>query len=226
MFDSCLRLSPNRRFPRLAALCVVCLRPACIYARGSRVLFIWPLRLPLRYPPPPPPARASSRPRGERCIEERQRRVFTSLRSHNSDRQTGKPFFLPLCPSSSDFPRPHPSTTFLAISVKYFKDRLSVVHPPPPLLLLPSRASSISSWVYANERLDLAAIPLSARYRHGVAIHQLSRGIAPLLLVRKIDCYISKRRCIAGVFSSSLAHKLYPVRPKSLLRPGNLDISR
>lgn len=118
MFDSCLRLSPNRRLPRLV-LCVANLRPACIYVQRSRVLFIWPL---LGCETSLPPRLL------ERCIEERQRRVFTSLRSHNSDRQTGKPFFLSLS-LPLRFLRLLHSSTFLAISVKYFKDRL-----PPGLL--------------------------------------------------------------------------------------------
>lgn len=143
MFDSCLRLSlltapvsPSR----LRGLCVAKPpRPACIYVQRSRVLFIWPLLGCLRRDHPLSP---SVRPAASSCAAScevlRQRRVFTSLRSHNSGRQTGKPFFLPLSfsfPSSFScscfysghrrrFPRVLHSSTFLAISVKYFKDRL------------------------------------------------------------------------------------------------------
>lgn len=87
------------------------------------------------YPRPYVPAASSC---AASCEVLRQRRVFTSLRSHNSGRQTGKPFFLPsillfpfflllfllLFRHRRRFPRVLHSSTFLAISVKYFKDRL------------------------------------------------------------------------------------------------------
>lgn len=78
----------------------------------------------------PGPRTPQSSARG--CIGERQRRVFTSLRSHNSGRQTGKPFFLVsvlILLHPFRFPQALLSSTFLAISVKYFKDRSPIVHP-------------------------------------------------------------------------------------------------
>ena len=132
--------------------------PTGVYLRRSRVLFIWPSRLPAK-PPCPHPALF-----GERCIEKRQRRVFTSLRSHNSDRQTGKPFFLSLflllhlllLPLHFfRFPQALLSSTFLAILVKYFKDRLPIVHP------LMHRLRFRGGYTSKNV-LYLAAISLSA----------------------------------------------------------------
>lgn len=121
-------------------------RPLCreisdrrVYLRTeiSGVLYLASSRLPARPPLPP-----SVRPAVSSCTAPRsevlwQRRVFTSLRSHNSGRQTGKPFFSSLSFSllrllllllrrrrRRRFPRVLHSSTFLAISVKYFKDRL------------------------------------------------------------------------------------------------------
>lgn len=144
MFDSCLRLSPNRRLPRLSALCVANLRPACIYVRRSRVLFIWPSRLPAK-PPCLHPALFSGR-----CIEERQRRVFTSLRSHNSGRQTGKPSFLSL--SLLFLPFRFPQALFSSTFTCNLGEVLQGSSSNRPSL----RASSImiSGWVRERERLD------------------------------------------------------------------------
>lgn len=149
MFDSCLRLSPNHRgasSSRLARpLCRANLHPAVYLRTGiSGALYLASSWFRLRKPP------------SSRCIEERQRHIFTSLRSHNSGRQTGKPFFLSvsllllLVPSRFRFPQALLSSTFLAISVKYFKDRLPIVYPLP----LPS--STILGWgIREQERLDL-----------------------------------------------------------------------
>lgn len=100
-------------------------RPAYIYARRSRVLFIWPSLGCLRKSPRPPSASVASR--------KRQRRVFTSRCAHitpTADKLTSLSSCLLCLPCSSDFSRLLPSSTFLAISMKYFKDRLPVVHPP------------------------------------------------------------------------------------------------
>lgn len=123
MFDSCLRLSLNRRrrLPRLAALCA----DAYLRTEISGALYLAFSRFVCEILPP------ASRPFGERCIEKRQRRVFTSLRSHNSSsRQTDKSFFLSLPPLLLRFLWILPSSTFLAISMKYFKDRLPIVQSP------------------------------------------------------------------------------------------------
>lgn len=126
MFDSCLRLSPNRRLPRLSALCVANLRPACIYVRRSRVLFIWPSRLPAK-PPCLHPALFS-----ERAASRNGKGAYLRRCAHITpvDKLASLPFCLCLCSSSpSDFPRPYSPLLLLAISVKYFKDRLPIVHP-------------------------------------------------------------------------------------------------
>lgn len=91
MFDSCLRLSLNRRrrLPRLAALCA----DAYLRKEISGALYLAFSRFVCEILP------SASRPFDERCIDKRQRRVFTSLRSHNSSsRQTDKSFFLSLPP--------------------------------------------------------------------------------------------------------------------------------
>jgi len=187
VFDSCLRLSSNRRYPRLAALCVAHLRPACIYVRRSRVLFIWPLRLPARPSPGPrltPAASVASR-NGKgaylrRCAHITPTDKLASLSSC-------------LCSSSFDFPGPQPSSAFLAISVKYFKDRLPVV----PL----AHRLRFRVWIYANDRLDLAAIPLFATSSRCCDTSIVSLSFS--LLLRKIDCYVCKRHCPGIIFFSA-----------------------
>lgn len=144
----------------------------------------------LRNPPCPHSALFS-----KRCIEERQRRVFTSLRSHNSGRQTGKPFFLSLSLLllllPFRFPQVLLSSTFLAISVKYFKDRLPIVHPL-------ARRLRFWGWVRERERLDLAAISLSATLPRldcrDTSIVVQYRSFR-LLCTLEIDYFIRERFC-------------------------------
>lgn len=120
-------ISLNR--PRLRGLCVAKPpRPACIYVQRSRVLFIWPLLGCLRRDHPLSP---SVRPAASSCATScevlRQRRVFTSVRSHNSGRQTGKPFFLPL---SFSFPSSFSCSCFYSATAADFPGSYT-----PPLFL-------------------------------------------------------------------------------------------
>lgn len=76
------------------------------------------------YPPSVRPAASSC---AASCEVLRQRRVFTSLRSHNSGRQTGKPFFLPL---SFSFPSSFSCFCFYSATAADFPGSYT-----PPLFL-------------------------------------------------------------------------------------------
>lgn len=143
-----------------AALCVANLRPTCIYVQRSRGAPLSGLLVACDITPPAPPHIF-----GERCVVERQRRVFTSLRSYNSGRQTGKSFFfslsflllllLPLFPFR--FPQALFSSTFLANLGEVLQGSC----------LQSSTLSRVvydfeGGWLRERERLDSAAIPLSA----------------------------------------------------------------
>lgn len=77
------------------------------------------------------PLSPSVRPAASSCAAScevlRQRRVFTSLRSHNSGRQTGKPFFLPL---SFSFPSSFSCSCFYSATAADFPGSYT-----PPLFM-------------------------------------------------------------------------------------------
>lgn len=112
-------------------------RPLCretsatgVYLRTeiSGALYLASSRLPATRPPPQSPSvRSAASSCAASCEVLRQRRVFTSLRSHNSGRQTGKPFFLPL---SFSFPSSFSCSCFYSATAADFPGSYT-----PPLFM-------------------------------------------------------------------------------------------